>query len=646
MASSASSSTAGAPLAGATAPRMKGARALGLAAAGVGGLLYLVALPNRWVRDDYNFLTDHPLVRDLSNLPSIFVTHYWRTETLDSLHRPITVASMALQHAVAGPSPWSYHLVNAALHALDVWLLFSLLRNRLRLDDAPAALASLLYAVHPALSEAVLTLVGRADMFVALAALGMLHLHLADYRLGRWGPRVLLPAALLLLLLGLGSKESAVAIPPLLLAADVARGRLRDKLPLHAATFGLLVVFWFGVRLPIVAGVTAVPPRVENPLYELSLPGRFLGAMGVLGRYVALLLLPLKLSADYSFEAVPARPGLLDPYVLAGLAAAAGSIAGFAWACAWRVLPLALGLAAMWLPLFPVSNLILPIGTILAERCLYVPALGLAVLAALALSRARALWPVAAIIAVGFTVRTALRERDWRDEVTFYSRTAAGSRSCKAHYHCGLMWKLEGNPSAAEVEFRRALAILPTYEPALLDLAVLLQEQGRAREADETYRRLIASGPRGTGAFVGLGHILADSGRAAEAVALFDRALAVDPNAPGAWYGKGVAHFVLGSTAQARAAFETALRSNPGDPLSRLGLAKVFSREGRAPDAVRLLEEIVRGEPGFAPAWFALGECYSALGRRRDAVGAFERALKLSPNDAAYRERLARERRR
>jgi protein O-mannosyl-transferase len=572
----------------------------------LGALLYLAALPNDWVLDDRLLVLNDPAVRDPGSWGAIVARSYWwfLSPTPGALHRPVTVASIALQHAIAGDAPWSYRLANALLHGLVAWLLFALLARRLEISPRAAALGAALYAAHPVLSEAVVQVVGRAEIFVALATLAILHLQLADWRLGGFGPRVLVPVALALLLLALGSKESAVAIPPILVAVDVARGRLRSQALVHAAAFALLFAWWFGVRAPVVAGIVALPPSVENPLHAMPLAERIPGAIGVLGRAAALVLAPIRLSADYSFDAIPSRPSLASPPVVAGAVGLAAAAAVLAWACARRRVAVAIGAATFALFLFPVSSLAVPIGAMFAERFLYVPLVGLAVLAAVALDRAPRLAPIAAVVVVLFAARTIVRERDWRDERTFYEATARGSRSAKAHWHLGLFRQRDGDFAEAEAEYRRALEILPDYDVARAHLARALRSQGRADEAKALYRRVIDAGLPLADPYVDLGEILEGEGRPADAVELFRRARGIDPRSANAWFGEGKALLDL-----------------------------------RSPDALACFEEALRLNPRLAPAWAGKGDCLRASDPAA-ARAAYLEALRLEPNEPAYRARL------
>jgi Flp pilus assembly protein TadD len=409
--------------------------------------------------------------------------------------------------------------------------------------------------------------------------------------------------------LALASKESAVVIPGLLVAADLACGRLRERLPVHAVTLGVLAAFWFGVRQWVIGPVVQSVGPVENPLSLLPHRERVPGVLGVLGLYARLLFFPLRLSADYSYDAVAAEPPWSSPFVVAGLLVLVASCLGFVVACRRRRVVLALGIALVWLPILPVSNLSVTIGTMCSERFLYLPAVGFGTLVAAGLDglgeapRVRAL----ALAAVALlALRTGFRERDWRDEMTLHERTAAGSRSAKAHYQ----------------------------------LALLLHRAGRLTEAEAAYRRALAIRAGDFGTLIDLGRLLQDEGRYAEADALARLAEPEQPTTHREWFVSGVQRFARRDWEGARLAFSRALALRPGDPYARLGLTRLaLYAEGRAADAVGELEAIVRDAPTLAEAWYDLGECYARLGRDDEARRAFGKAAVLAPNEPGIRAR-------
>ena len=149
------------------------------------------------------------------------------------------------------------------------------------------------------------------------------------------------------------------------------------------------------------------------------------------------------------------------------------------------------------MPLLPALNLLLPVGTVLAERLLYLPSVGVCMLAAPPLAvallpptgEAARAWPVrraaAAAVPAGLLLvggaRCLARGPEWEDDVVLFeaaATTAAGARSAKVHLTLGALAARAGDGAAAAAAFRQALAIHPGYEDALYSLGRLTMEAG------------------------------------------------------------------------------------------------------------------------------------------------------------------------
>lgn len=109
--------------------------------------------------DDEGHLTENLQVRSLepSNIKSIFRSEVNRT------YIPLTVLSFAIEHHFFGYKPWAYHLTNLLLH-LGVVILVYVLALRLNFGRNAALLASLLFAVHPMHVESVVWVTQRKDV--------------------------------------------------------------------------------------------------------------------------------------------------------------------------------------------------------------------------------------------------------------------------------------------------------------------------------------------------------------------------------------------------------------------------------------------------------------------------------------------------
>ncbi|UCG33755.1 MAG: hypothetical protein JSU68_03790, partial [Phycisphaerales bacterium] len=139
--------------------------------------VYLNTLPNGFVYDDVTIIERNERIRTLTDPAAIWLTDWWyvpaeQTEDRhrDRLYRPLVIQTFALNYAVSGLNPWSYHAFNVIAHVLVCVTVVSLTR-RLFAGLPLAAWTGLLFAVLPVHTEAVAGVVGRADLMGALFCL-------------------------------------------------------------------------------------------------------------------------------------------------------------------------------------------------------------------------------------------------------------------------------------------------------------------------------------------------------------------------------------------------------------------------------------------------------------------------------------------
>jgi len=134
-------------------------------------------------------------------------------------YRPVLTWSVIADYLVWGTNPFGYHLTNLLLHTLNALLVAHII---VRLAGPgkryPALLGALVFALHPIHPEAVAWVAGRVDVLSAFFFLLTIRCYLAY----RWTGRLRhLIFSIGVLTLGLGSKESMVMAPFVLLALDV-----------------------------------------------------------------------------------------------------------------------------------------------------------------------------------------------------------------------------------------------------------------------------------------------------------------------------------------------------------------------------------------------------------------------------------------
>ena len=260
---------------------------------------------------------------------------------------------------------------------------------------------------------------------------------------------------------------------------------------------------------------------------------RVLGALSVLGRYLALTVWPAPLSVDYSYDALSIGAGFVaDRYTLVAALALAG-LTALAYALGRRAaFALLLGASAYSL----ISNVVFVIGTVMAERLFYLPTVGLvlALVPALDLATsagaARASRVALALLCVGYGIASFRRAGDWRDGVTlFESATRAHPRSARARMELGGAYGRAGRGADAEREFAVAVDILPSYAAAWYNLGNLRARSGRLDGAETAYRRALEHAPRLLQAWYNLGLVEQMRGRRDAAIEAFGHAAEIAP---------------------------------------------------------------------------------------------------------------------
>ncbi|PWT89234.1 MAG: hypothetical protein C5B56_07450, partial [Proteobacteria bacterium] len=406
-----------------------------------------------------------------ANLQQIFARPYYPL-TPAGLYRPVTTLTYLLNFAVldGGIQPEPYHALNFAVHAINVCLVYALgwllFRNRFA-----AAACSLLWAVHPVLTESVTNIAGRADLLAAMGAISALLCYRSA--LAGSGPKRFFSIAGIAAgsFVAVWSKESGIVVIAALVALDLIflrsiSARMARAAALSAAAFP--IVAYLIVRDRVLAQFpAAITPFVDNPLTGGSFWAGRITAFRVIGQYLSLLVWPARLSADYSFAQIPVQ---IDLWGLLSLTVCALA-AILACAAVRRNRPLAFSIFFFFLSIAPVSNVFALIGSIMAERFLYLPAVGFvfavvaAVSAVVTTEAQRRKFVAAAVcgVALMLSVRTFVRNRDWSDEQRFWASMAqTAPDSYKGHMGYALQLPVENaaEQALAAAEIGRATQIL------------------------------------------------------------------------------------------------------------------------------------------------------------------------------------------
>lgn len=427
--------------------------------AGIVGLIaaaaYLPSLSGVFQFDDYNVIVNEPTI------------HSWRglLTGMSSGVRPLLKASYALSWSW-GLGPIGFHLFNIAVHAANAALLY-LIGRRLTARwlkqpaaaDLAAMLAALLFALHPAQTEAVTYITGRSVSLMALFSLGALLVFLEN---GRQAAIAGLFALALLV------KETAVTFPFVLLLFDSTAGWPGWKKIAKRQNAVWLVL------------IAAIAGLVLNSRYrdlltfgfsERSLTDNLLSQIGGLS-YLLARLVTLR-----GFNIDPALPVVHDWSVV--LVLQASCLAAFvviALTAARKRPWLSFGIAWFFLQLAP-TNSFVPRLDVANDRQLYLACWGLFLALAIELARLKSAVSVrvaSAALLAAFAVASINRQCDYSSEIALWeSSVREAPLNARAHNNLGNAYQEAGRLSDADGSYRTAVRLEPGYLKARINLRLL-----------------------------------------------------------------------------------------------------------------------------------------------------------------------------
>lgn len=600
-------------------------------------LAYGNSLRSGFAFDDVYIVQTNDLIQSLTYIPTLFTTDYWKAAWLSgfpisdrNLYRPAVLTTFALNYAVAGSTPWVYHLTNAALHLAVSATLYALAR-RLRVGWAFATGASLLFAAHPLTTEAVTGIVGRAEILMALGILLTLLMDLRRNPLTESRASGLSGISLFTFAVALFSKEQAMAFPALLMVVDALRsprlqrdyGTVLWSARWRYGAYLSVFLLYLSMRLTVVK--TSSIGFIENPLAFADPLTRMLTATKIAGHYFSLVLWPVHLSADYSYNTIPLATTFLELQVLLSAASWLGFFV-LAWiALCRRKWAETLGLAITFLFFLPTSNLLFPIGTIMAERLFYLPLAGLC-LAVAAACESVARWatahrpsPLLNRLSLGFfyvllallIARTHLRTYDWRDSYNlFASIIRSGRPNAKGHFLFGSSLKGRDEFAAAWKQFQIALQIHPNYlrdDPGFAaSYGDLLVSLGRPHEAVRILKEMVEKYPTHFALHSTLGDAYRASRQWSKAEQTYKKATVLYQTTP--------------DLTKDRADIRRAMTLNE--------LAQVYALQKKWEDSERTLRRAIAilGKPSNDAKGMSLGQITGNFGLLLEAQGEYSRA--------------------
>jgi len=589
-------------------------------------VVFINCLANGWVFDDYLHVLDPPDLRSLSNVFTL-LGHY----------RPLRDISYAFDFWLWGESTVGFHFTNVALHSVNALLVFVLCYRLLK--DVPAAvLAALIFALHPIQTDSVAYVSGRRDILFSLFYLLAFHFYLA-YRKRRSGKMLCLTMGCWVL--SLMSKEMAASFPVFVFLWnytgewDQATGSWarrffesartvlkRERLLYLGMTVVVLAYSYYDIVLERATGRAGTGGLkywggsvYSNVLTELRVQAWFLKQLVYptpIGQYLG---------------AFPISTTIFDwKVILAAVVVLATLGAGLYSLGKWRMLSFAI--LSYFAILLPVSQII-PHHELLADHYLYLPIFSFALAISFgtrALARMSDRRRVAAYAAAGcalliFAILTVRQNAVWKDDRTFWAANYAKVPDSPRAVFSYAGQYVSLNPRRAMEMYRRCVTLDPTYGPAYIFLARMVNNKDDARDVEGLIQSgldipddQVQPGRSVTGAQfrsqldTAQAILKGATGDQAAAESLLLDAASLDPSSPQPY--QMLADIYAKDKDKLMALFQRELSAIPDSIPARDGIIILLIKDQKFDDAIPYLDAILRINSNDVFANYQMGQIF------------------------------------
>lgn len=408
------------------------------------GLIFIAQLPslnNGFVYDDDRAITVNSLVTE-SKLADIWVNDIWGTTGAvnSGTYRPIMVTTFALQWITTPNNPFAFHLFNTVLFCICVLLCFFLLKTLI-----PAKLAwfaAAIFALHPINSEVTHNIIQRSELLATVFVLSYLLLLSEEI-----GKKITLKRhlfAILCFALALFSKENAVVAPVLLVVLTRFNPQNNNnwldtiKKTWHTVTVSILVfIGYYALRLMALGAFSRNVPYEFNPTVAFDAIWRHMNTAWLGLRYLIRYFFPLPQPVEWVYNQLPVfGPESLSFMLLIWLVVLV--LAFFTIKGLQKRSLLAIGLLWFSIAIFPVIQAFVTVTVLFADRCLFLPGIGLSVAVVAIASHITkrinisekftlATAFILLLLMVGYQLHIADR---WKDNLTLFTHLTENSPNC------------------------------------------------------------------------------------------------------------------------------------------------------------------------------------------------------------------------
>lgn len=474
-----------------------------------GFIAYANTFQNKMFWDDNDFILNNAYIKDWGYFPKYFTENVIAgAGFLSNYWRPALLFVFSLEWHLWESWETGYHLVNASFHIANAILLFAILFYIFR-KHVPAIFTALIFLLHPVQTEAVAYVNSLGDslsvFFIFLGIIFYLKFR-ASQKTPLYSHFYFL--TLLMYILALMSKETAIIMPALVFIADFffqnqnGEFSLKEKIKEGWRTIWpllTLAVIYILLRATDLNFINTFNLYNEKNVFASNFHIRLFTFFRVLTNYFGLLFWPFELHMERGVELAASffsSSVILGGFIFLGLLALALKY--------FKKLPvLSFGILWFFIGLVPTSNILIPINGILYEHWLYLPMIGIfSVLVYLGeiLAKKYNLKKVFYFVLAGFlifmSVLTINRNKDWRDPITFYNQTLKyAPASYRIINNLGMAYAEQSDYEQAEKMYKKAIDLDPSSPVAYHNLGNTYKAIGKTDLAIENFKKALLLDP-------------------------------------------------------------------------------------------------------------------------------------------------------
>jgi protein O-mannosyl-transferase len=605
-------------------------------------LLYANTLTNDFALDDGIVITENEYTqKGFAGIWDILTTDsftgFFKDKDKQNLvsggrYRPLSVVLYAIEYQIFGKNAFMGHLFTILWYALLCFILYKtlmLLLVKIQNGVVIAGLSAIIFTMHPIHTEAVANIKGRDEILALLFSV------LALYLAVKWadlGKRKYLAFSAISLFLGLMAKENSITF---LGVIPLAIWLFRDGGLKNAFVAGLMliipaIVFIF-IRQSILSNAFAAESMelMNNPFlkfvndrYVPFTPSERLATIiYTWGIYLKILLFPLVLTHDYYPRHIPIM-NFSDVKVIFSILIHIGLVI-IALKNIHKNKVIAFAILFYFMTFSIVSNLFFPIGTNMAERFMFMPSVGFAVLLGYGITYLFSKYQqfgagLLLILFSFYSVKTFTRNRAWKDNYTLFSTDIKHSpESAKLLNALGGSIidkykedKDEGKKIKAMDEaigyLKKSMLIHPIFEGSDLLFGNALYFKKDYEGAIAQYRKILTYDPDQKNAKNNLAFTLREYGKyAGETLQNLDMALA---------------------------SLSESYTLNQNDLETMRLLAVAYGMKGQHDKVIEILLQFLQKDDKNANVFYNLAKAYAFKGDSVNEKLYIEKALALDPN--------------